>query len=516
MVRNLADPFTDANSTLSGEWSQGLSGPDGRFTLHGLTPGASYVLYVEAVFAGGFPTEPLWYLPGPGKFYDGSDPNSMRAGHFAGAESNPKQRGASTGTGDAARSLPQAVDPCAYRVITAGSGASIQADIQFDHTPGAPLVVSLGDGAGASDVSGDGSIVVGNFGRGGPIFRWTAADGIQAFDGVAAQGESTFISRNGKYIATNLLGDDDLGLGAYRWDAEGGWRAVDPVGFCGTDATAAWGVTDDGTLFGMAWNSCTDFKPMRWRPGSGTQLFPTATVHADGTPANGRMNQISEDGSVFVGWEENDGGERHGVIWRNGVPSRVENADGQWVGEALSVSHDGGLISGMLFSDQMPLGSGWRRPTDSPELDYYAPLTPDSTPAMGFALSRDGSVMAGLSGDPFFSFAPAPFLWTKELGTVNLNDFVVQQGGSIEQWASLWTPQAMSDDGSVIVGWGIGSSSLGGWVLKIRKAMVCHGAADAGETPTAMRVPFPTVFDEHLAHGDTVGPCLNQPEPPPS
>ena len=71
IVRNLDDPFVDAELDHVGEWTQGQFGPDGTFTLHGLRPGARYVVYVDAVMAGGFPTPPMWFLPGAERFYNG-------------------------------------------------------------------------------------------------------------------------------------------------------------------------------------------------------------------------------------------------------------------------------------------------------------------------------------------------------------------------------------------------------------------------------------------------------------
>ena len=44
---------------------------------------------------------------------------------------------------------------------------------------------------------------------------------------VASTGEIASISRNGRYISSNLLDvNSDTDLGAYRWDAKNGWLRV--------------------------------------------------------------------------------------------------------------------------------------------------------------------------------------------------------------------------------------------------------------------------------------------------
>ena len=59
---------------MSGDWNDGVPGAaqaPGQFILQGLTPGARYVIQVENIFAGGFPT-PQVLLPGPSEYYSGA------------------------------------------------------------------------------------------------------------------------------------------------------------------------------------------------------------------------------------------------------------------------------------------------------------------------------------------------------------------------------------------------------------------------------------------------------------
>ena len=114
--------------------------------------------------------------------------------------------------------------------------------------------------------------------------------------------------------------------------------------------------------------------------------------------------------------------------------------------------------------------------------------------------------MVGFSGSPWFEFQFGPFLWTKELGTVSLDDFVKHQGTAMEQWYSLFAPWlrlGRRQPPSPVRD--LASSGYGGWVLDMHKVFVCH--ATPGSKPQTISVAFPKAFDQHLADGDTPGRC---------
>jgi Matrixin len=488
IARNISNPYAGATSAVTGQLTQGLLGPDGSFVIHGLIPGQRYVLYVDAILAGGFPTPPLWFLPGAEKFYNADE---------------DEQRWADN---------DRASDPCAYTVITARAGVSTHASMRFEHVAGAPILYQLGYGTSVLSLSGDGKVGVGDFGRGGPVFRWTAATGPVSMN-VPSTGESTSISRNGLYIAGNLLDvDTDTSLGAYRWDEAHGWLPTAHAGSCDDLSTFALSVDNRGSVYGLITNSCTDYHAWMWNPRQGSVQLASPEQKLDGTPANTRVNQVSANGETLVGWMEDPiTGIWYGTVWNSGVPSLVLTADGEVVDEVTAVSGDGHLIGGDLFDGQLPAGDGYRRHARGGPMEFVAPLPGDAAPAQPFAMSWDGRVMVGFSGNPFLSLNPGPFIWTRQMGTMNLDDFVRGQGTAMEQWFSLWEPAAVSNDGRTISGWGYGFLGPAGWVLHIDTAFVCH-APNAGkgkkhESGETLRVEFPGEFDQHLARGDTVGRC---------
>jgi hypothetical protein len=167
IARNVANPFDDAASALSGNRTDDTSQADplaGTYRLSGLTPGAQYAVFVDGILAGGFSTPPIT-LPGPEEFHDSGESNGL--------------------------TTPD--DPTVYTAVSAPAGGTAEGvDVIFNaFKEGEPLPV--GD---------DGAVEI------FPSFRFKVCG--QEFDSVFvnANGSLTFGAPSGDFSesATDLLG----------------------------------------------------------------------------------------------------------------------------------------------------------------------------------------------------------------------------------------------------------------------------------------------------------------------
>jgi hypothetical protein len=76
IARNIDNPFLDAVSALSGDFTDELdpelSDVVGTYRFTGLTPGAEYAVFVDEILQGGFSTPPVQPLPGAEEFHSGA------------------------------------------------------------------------------------------------------------------------------------------------------------------------------------------------------------------------------------------------------------------------------------------------------------------------------------------------------------------------------------------------------------------------------------------------------------
>jgi len=212
-------------------------------------------------------------------------------------------------------------------------------------------------GAQLTGLSHNGRVAAGSAGAAG--WRWNKDRGVVLLDGfTSANGMNSW----GQPVAGSTVDGDGNTIAALafsNFDVAGG--PVPVGGYPGgapQDAflSSAYDASDDGVVVGLALDDASRYFAFRWTAAEGmTQL----TVNR---PANAsRANAVSADGSTIIGWNDQDSGFRSGVIWQNGVPLDLADADGNPVGEALAVSSDGSVVVGTGYSNPDTGGiEAWR------------------------------------------------------------------------------------------------------------------------------------------------------------
>jgi len=178
---------------------------------------------------------------------------------------------------------------------------------------GTPLFIELPSEVIPSDLGAGGFVVLGSFfsGRG---LMWLPTSGVIPIGGRSG----VAISRDGKTIAGNAL--DARGLeNAAIWTGGQDWRTLGSftpnAQPCDLLLSATFGASDDGkVLVGLGWNGCRIAHAFRWEESTGmVDLGSTTPGRAS------RANNVSGDGQVVVGWQEEFSGFRMGAKWVNRI-----------------------------------------------------------------------------------------------------------------------------------------------------------------------------------------------------
>jgi len=227
IARNVANPFLDAVSALSGDFTDeddpAVSPVVGTYRFTGLTPGAQYAVFVDEILQGGFSTTPR-LLPGPEEFASGAaETNSDPPGTFAAVSAaagatragvnvifNVPQPGQPLPVGDDGfvELFPQfPIDFCGRRFtslfanangnITFGTSSGAFSESTLAHLNGPPRIAGLWDDLNAA---AGGSVI---FEESANTFtvRW---ESVPEFPSV---GSNTFsITLNKKNLLGELLG----------------------------------------------------------------------------------------------------------------------------------------------------------------------------------------------------------------------------------------------------------------------------------------------------------------------
>lgn len=500
IARNVNNPLFDAVSDMTGSSTQGKIGPDGRFTIRNLTPGEEYVLYIEEIAAGGYPTSPRRLL-------------SQQEYWNAAEDSNPA-----------------ADDACDATPIMAEAGVTKEADFYFNgYQQGiqvTPLVTAF-----VMDLAKSGQKASGF--AGSTAFLWDANKGFTVLPQEFVPSSNGSLDRNGQNM---LVGTDLNGNGINEpvlWSPNGITRLGDLNGnACGSPSSTGyssavgWGLDDAGkTAVGMAYTDkdgdgrCGgDFNgeivPFIWDKKGGMRELDTSSVDWSQTQFV-RAQGISGNGELVVGIN----GPSKAAAWLNEGPmldlysafgARDVYASSYNGKKAALYTREGTMMwdttKGLSADAVTNIGSlRWCRdiPYVSRGFDYCSVMSEEQiTQALGpvpmlvFDMSDDGSVMVGRAGNFFSGFVAT--MWIEGIGWMNVSHFLEEQGVVEATTAPMNNMLSVSADGSTLIGNVAGA--LISWYVDMQQVYVCNGGV-------SQQVGFPGGLRDAVAAGAEVGRC---------
>jgi probable HAF family extracellular repeat protein len=336
--------------------------------------------------------------------------------------------------------------------------------------------IGLGDLPGgawdsrASDVSADGSVVVGSGvdSQGNTkAFRWTSPGGMVDLGSLpgGASSNAASVSADGSVVA----GTSDSAIApteAFRWTLQTGIVGLGTLApSIGSVGTAVSG--DGSTIVGYGETPAGETEVFRWTASTGMVRLPGLQTEVRSSIASG----VSFDGSFVIGSLTYNIGRREGYRWNANdelvrlptldlfediysVPTAI-TPDGQTI-VGHRIQTDGDVRAFRWFQREMlPLGPG------------------DALNAFALDVSADGRVVVGSTGS-------RAILWSDDsIGDVQ--SILESSGLDLQGW-NLTHATGVSADGQTIVGYGLGPRGQEAWIATIPEptTIALAGFAAAG------------------------------------
>jgi probable HAF family extracellular repeat protein len=318
----------------------------------------------------------------------------------------------------------------------------------------------LGGGAAkrANAVSPDGSALVGLAATpsGDVALLWRLAPGSSSLGdlGGGVFASEAFDVAVGGAVAVGQ-GTSTAGREAFRWTPASGMLPLGDLAG-GVFESRALGVSGDGSVVVGAGAGVAGEEAFRWTAGGDMQGLGDL---AGGTHASAALG-VSGDGSVVVGVATGANGPE-AFRWSapTGMLGLGDLTAGTFASIALDVSANGVAVVGRGAAAHGPLAFLW---TQANAMVPLGELAGGAFGSEAHGVSADGSVAVGTSEGASGTEA---FVWTQASGLRRLAELAVSDFGiDLAGWDRLVVADSVSDDGKVIVGYGLRGGSESAFV----------------------------------------------------
>lgn len=349
----------------------------------------------------------------------------------------------------------------------------------------------------------------------GPYYTWNPDTNVVDIIGGIAPGNNhggvaTF-STDGKYISGTSQSKLDPTVGEMsRYNTvTKTWETLGynyDTGYTGSDVSSGYHISGDGnTVVGLSYvkgvNSEGQEAPKAiayvWNSTTGTARLETASPNG----RQSRANIVSKDGSVIVGWEDVRGPWK-AHVWRKNPdgtyqkgkhilvdPTKSATNEFNQLGEARAISGDGKWIGGR--SDAAFANAWiWSEETGMIDLGRIAQPEENNVQSWVTSINHDGSVVLGYTiSKQWIDSAPVytPFIWTKEEGIKDLNNYVKNTLKFDLKGDKIYVPTQLSENEKYIVGWSLDEVDVKMFRIELPKL----GTGEVEKTEAATLYPNP-------------------------
>lgn len=500
IARNVDNPLFDAVSDMTGSQTQGELGPDGRFVINNLTPGAKYVVYVEQITSGGYPTTPQ-ALVSQGEYWNVAEGND-----------------------------PAVDTKCDATQIVAEAGVAKQVDITFNGYLDGVQFTPIGS-VGLTQLSKSGHRAAGSV-DGIPFILddkkglELLPDGYRSNRGPMDRNGTRMVveaDRDGSGIMEPVIwgGSEPVWLGDLNGNTCGGESNL------GVSSAGGWAMDESGSkVAGLAYVDrdgngycqqayANEIVPFVWDAKRGMRELHTSFAEA---PMWVRAAGMSGNGRVIVG----TAGLQEGVAWVD-EGQMVNLGQVMGVRNVMAANYDGTRVpmysaksrSVVLWNALRGTGTdaftdidGMRYCRDVPYYDWFgADLCAQysaeemyqmlgAAPILVTDTTDKGDVIVGRAGDFFSGFAGA--IWIEGLGWMRMNEFLRKQGVVEAESVPFEHLSGISASGSEMIG-GIPGVQFS-WTIKADQVYVC-------EKGRSVLTGFPNGLKSKVAAGAKFGRC---------